>query len=277
MTFFSRRTKSDSSTDSQDVSTGGKGAPEWVSGAKQGLLIGAVAALLLVPIFRSHFARPPVAPVAAAAAPVLAVAAPRFADFKGEGASPDAVYVANWVADSHDNASLPFVVIDKKNTKVFLFDADGKLVAATPVLMGITVGDDTVEGVGGKPMSQVKENEKTTPAGRFIGEPGRNLTGEDVVWIDYHAAVSMHRVRIVDPKDRRLERLASPTTDDNRISYGCVNMPIAFFEKILKPVFDKSYGVIYVLPEQKTVQAVFGKAYDVAARHGGASSVATAN
>ena len=36
--------------------------------------------------------------------------------------------------------------------------------------------------------------ERTTPAGRFVAERGQNLRGEDVVWIDYDAAVLMHRV-----------------------------------------------------------------------------------
>jgi hypothetical protein len=77
----------------------------------------------------------------------------------------------------------------------------------------------------------------------------------------------MHRVRVVDPKERRLERLATPTTDDNRISYGCVNIPVAFFEKVLSPVFRSRYGVVYVLPEVKTVREVFPAAYDPSARY----------
>jgi hypothetical protein len=127
-----------------------------------------------------------------------------------------------------------------------------------------------VDGIGGRPIAQVQPQERTTPAGRFVAEPGRNATGEDVVWVDYDAAVSMHRVRTTEPKERRLERLASPTTEDNRISYGCINMPVAFFENVLKPAFNASYGVVYVLPEVKPLAEVFPAAHALALKQGGA-------
>ena len=187
---------------------------------------------------------------------------PRFADFSGEAASPDARFIANWVADSSDNRNMDFVVIDKRHTRIYVFDANAKLLGATPVLLGVAPGDDSVVGIGQRPMDEVKPQERTTPAGRFIGEPGRNTTGENVVWVDYESAVSMHRVRAVDPKERRLERLATPATDDNRISYGCVNVPVSFFENVLSPVFHQRHGVVYVLPEIKTLSEVFPRAYD---------------
>ena len=52
----------------------------------------------------------------------------------------------------------------------------------------------------------------------FEVEPGRNTQGEDIIWIDYDAAVSMHRVRTANKADRRLERLATPSVAANRIS-----------------------------------------------------------
>lgn len=203
--------------------------------------------------------------VAATALPVAVKsvqAHPRFAHFGGEPISPDASYLARWIVDSGDNQGLPFVIIDKKNTHVFVFGVKGRLLGATPVLLGAAPGDDSVAGIGGRALADVKPEERTTPAGRFIGEPGRNTLGEEVIWVDYEAAVSMHRVRIGNPKERRLERLASPSTEDNRISYGCVNVPVAFFEKVLSPVFKARYGVIYVLPEIKSLSEVFTAAYD---------------
>lgn len=138
------------------------------------------------------------------------------------------------------------------------------LIGATPVLLGVEPGDDSVAGIGQRPIDKVLPHERTTPAGRFMGEPGKNTKGEDVIWVDYDAAVSMHRVRVGDPKERRLERLASPTTDDNRISFGCVNIPVVFYENVLSPEFKARYGVIYVLPEVKSVLDVFRMAYDPA-------------
>jgi hypothetical protein len=231
----------------------------------RGAVIGAAVSVLAFPLWRSM--HPPGAVKGTITSPV------RMADFRGESASADAQYVANWVVDSNNNQQLSFVILDKLNTKVFVFDAAGKLLGATPVLIGAAKGDDSADGIGGKPLSQVQQNEKTTPAGRFMGEPGRNLSGEDVVWVDYDAAVSMHRVRANNPAERRLERLASPTTEDNRISYGCINMPVPFFENVLKPVFNQRYGVVYVLPEVKNVREVFTSSYDVAARHARAGAL----
>ncbi|WP_228778605.1 MULTISPECIES: hypothetical protein [unclassified Polaromonas] len=235
-------------------------------GIKQGVLLGAAIAVLTLPLFRAH----PVAPFSSirSAHATALQQAPRTADFAGETASDEARQVADWVVTSGDNRKLFFVILDKSNTKVFVFEPSGKLRSATPVLIGAARGDDSVTGIGGRPIAQVEPHERTTPAGRFLAEPGRNTLGEDVVWVDYEAAVSMHRVRATEPKERRLERLASPTTDDNRISYGCINMPVEFFEQVLKPAFNASYGVVYVLPEVKPLGEVFPAAHAFAAKQG---------
>jgi hypothetical protein len=237
-------------------------------GIKQGVLWGAAIAVLVLPLFRPNPVAP--APVHAAVQADVSRQTPRFADFGGEPASAEAREVANWVVTSGDNRKLFFVILDKLNTKVFVFEPSGKLRSATPVLIGAARGDDSVDGIGGRPIALVQPQERTTPAGRFVAEPGRNATGEDVVWVDYDAAVSMHRVRTTEPKERRLERLASSTTEDNRISYGCINMPVAFFENVLKPAFNASYGVVYVLPEVKPLAEVFPAAHALALKQGGA-------
>lgn len=199
---------------------------------------------------------------------------PRHADFSGEPASPEARFIANWVADSGDNGRMSFVIIDKKNTRAYVFDPAGRLLGASPVLLGAAAGDDSVPGIGQRPLSQVLPQERTTPAGRFMGEPGRNASGEDIVWVDYDAAVSMHRVRAANPAEQRLQRLASPTTQDNRISFGCINMPATFYENVLSPQFRARYGVVYVLPDVKPVREVFANAYEPSARYRAALAAA---
>ena len=150
------------------------------------------------------------------------------------------------------------MVVDKKNAKAFVFDPRGTLQGAAPVLLGSAIGDHTVPGVGDKPLSQVRPEERTTPAGRFIAEMGVNSHGEDVVWVDYDAAVSMHRVRPNVKAERRLERLASKTPADNRISFGCINLPVRFYEDVLRPAVRSTGAVIYVLPETQPAAALFG-------------------
>ena len=175
-----------------------------------------------------------------------------------ESVAPEVRSVADWVARSGDHGGTPFVIVDKRHARVFVFDANAQLTAHAPVLLGAARGDDSVPGIGERPIRDIKPAERTTPAGRFVAEGGRNLRGDDIVWIDYDAAVSMHRVITSNPSERRLERLASPTYADNRISYGCINVPVAFFNDHISPIFSgERKAIVYVLPEVHALRKVF--------------------
>lgn len=219
---------------------------------RRGALVGIAALALLLP---PHHRTPLQGPAVASAA---SGQPPRLPDLGSAAASDDTRLLAHWVVETGDNAGMAFVVIDKKAAQLYLFDAAARLSASTPVLLGSAQGDDTVPGIGLRPIEDVRPEERTTPAGRFLGIRGRNHTGEDVVWVDHEAAVSMHRVRTTQPRERRLQRLASPSVADKRISYGCINVPASFFDAHIAPTFATRRAVIYVLPEQKTLQQVFG-------------------
>jgi hypothetical protein len=188
------------------------------------------------------------------------------ANFGAHQPSPYARSVADWVVDSRDHTKMSFVIVDKKDAMVYVFNPSGQLKDASVALLGSAHGDDSVPGIGDKPLSQVLPEEKTSPAGRFIAQLGTNSKGEDIVWLDYDAAVSMHRVRANVPSEQRLERLASPTREDNRISFGCINLPPEFYEKTLKPTVQAGATVIYVLPETRRPDKTFASYYDVDAR-----------
>ena len=259
---------------------------EFVDWLRKGVLVG-VAVMLALPLLSLKKSRdaqqqaqqqPPVAtapqqqpPVATAPQqPPTTAPAPgrpaqpavRLADFRDEAPSADARLVANWVVHTANHQRHAFVLVDKKDARVYVFGPEGRLKESAPALLGAARGDDTFPGVGDKPLSAVRPEEKTTPAGRFVAEPGMNADNEDVVWVDYDAAVSMHRIRPLVARERRLERLATLTTDDNRISFGCINLPVTFYENVLNPTVHKYGAVVYVLPETRTPQQVFG-AYDV--------------
>ena len=242
---------------------------EFADALRKGLLIGAAAlTLVLPPVFT--VAPPAKAPqVAVRPAPTApAPAAPalrskRLADFAGRKPSPDVRQMAHWVVQSGDHRRMAFVIVDKKDAKVYAFDLRGRLQSVVPALLGSARGDDTVPGIGDKPIAQVRPEERTTPAGRFVAEMGMSSSrGEDVVWVDYDAAVSMHRV-IKAPE--RLQALSSPSNDDNRMSYGCINLPVDFYEGVLRPLVKGTGAVIYVLPETRPLRAVFASFYDVTA------------
>lgn len=196
------------------------------------------------------------ASVTAAVAPVTdAVKRP---DFAGEKPSHDALQVATWVLNANDNEGSSFVIVDKHMAKAYVFTPKGRLRSAAPVLLGMSKGDETFPGVGDRELSDIAPHERTTPAGRFVAELGVNGHGVDIVWVDYEAAVSMHRVITTNPAERRLQRLASPRPDEHRISYGCINVPTAFYEQVLAPTVRESETIIYVLPDTLSPAEVFG-------------------
>ena len=179
------------------------------------------------------------------------------AHFEKEHATAEARHLADWVVDSGDSKSMPFVIVDKKEAMVFVFDAHGHLRGAAPALLGSARGDDAVAGIGKRALSSILPAERTTPAGRFVAALGRNLHGKEIIWVDYDSAISMHPVVTTNAGERRLQRLATPTPLDNRISYGCINVPAQFFSAVLHPAFTGTNGVVYVLPETRSVSQVF--------------------
>ena len=184
------------------------------------------------------------------------------ANFGQELASEESRHLADWVVDSGNNGNLPFVIVDKAQAKVFVFKADGQLGGAAAVLLGLAVGDDSVPGIGERKLSSIRPEERTTPAGRFVASLDRNIHGVEILWVDYDTAISLHRVVTSQPQERRTERLASATPSDNRISYGCINVPVNFYENVVSPAFTGTNGIVYVLPETRAAKEVFGS-YDV--------------
>lgn len=167
--------------------------------------------------------------------------------------------MADWIVSSSDNNRLPFIVIDKIRAKVFVFDGGGQLRGATLALLGAALGDDSVPGIGTRKLSAIRPEERTTPAGRFVAALGHDFK-QDILWIDYGASISLHRVITGNPGDHRLQRLATTSARDKRITYGCINVPVKFYEDVVLTTFTGTSGVVYILPETKKIQDVFALA-----------------
>jgi hypothetical protein len=230
-------------------------------GLCQGGLIAALALAVLF-LFSGGFQKRGNTPQAEARSapavlPAAATAIDRQLDFGAVRAPGDVTRVAAWAVRKADNGERPFAIVDKRRAQVYVFAASGRLLGTSPVLLGYASGDMSVAGIGEKAIEDIRPQERTTPAGRFESAPGRNTLGDDVVWVDYDAAVSMHRVRATNPKERRLERLASKTAADNRISWGCINVPVDFFDRTVWPNLGKGRAVVYVLPEKRPLTAFF--------------------
>ena len=52
-------------------------------------------------------------------------------------------------------------------------------------------------------------------------------------------------------------RLSSAAVADNRISFGCVNIPASFYDRYIDPLFSRTSGVVYVLPETQPAVRLF--------------------
>jgi hypothetical protein len=165
--------------------------------------------------------------------------------------------VLAWIAASRDNASLPYIVIDKQAATLLLFKANGEFVGQTPVLIGVGVGDDSSPGVGAKSLAEIGPAERTTPAGRFASRFGKAFGLKNVLWVDYANSVAVHAVITTNKKERRVERLRSPEPDDNRVTFGCINVGTNFYANKVTPLFRKKGGVVYILPDTRPLEDVF--------------------
>ena len=163
--------------------------------------------------------------------------------------------VVNWINTSGDNTRLPFLVIDKPNARVFAFDPSGQYQGDAPVLLGMGKGD--VMLAPSAAMSQMPPHTRITPAGRFVSKLAKDAKGKELLVLDYKAAFSLHPVVPGKPHEKRAHRLGSPTPDDNRISFGCINVPIPFYNTVISPAFKTTHGLVYILPETSQASAYF--------------------
>jgi len=164
---------------------------------------------------------------------------------------------ATWIIASQDNHHAPFIVVDKTSAKVFVFDAESRLAGVTPALLGIARGDESAPGVGTQKLSAIAVHDRTTPAGRFAAHIGMATGNHEVLWVDYAAAISLHPVVTASKRERRIQRLNSPSAEDNRITFGCINVPASFYKNVVRPLFAPANGVVYILPETKSLAEVF--------------------
>ena len=164
--------------------------------------------------------------------------------------------LAGWVVASKDSEGYPFAIMDKAAAQVLVFGGDGKLRGAAPALFGSAVGDHSAPGVAGLALREIPGRDRTTPAGRFVGGFGPSIDAGRVLWVDYDSSVSMHPTATGVPAEKRPERLASPTPDDNRITHGCINVSPEFYEQVVAPTFEHG-GVFYILPDRKSLAETF--------------------
>ena len=235
-----------------------------------------IATLPAPPPASAGFAQP------VAATPTSTVAAlpltPQVApvDLALQSSSEEVKRVARWVTRSRDNAGMPFVLIDKANARVYSFTPAGVLQASAPVLLGMAKGDRMI-APNSASMSQMAPQTRITPAGRFVSRLAIDSHGKELLVLDYDASISLHAVVKGTPKERRAERLASATSDDNRISFGCINAPPDFYANYISAPFKNTRGIVYVLPETSPAATLFGFSPDETAALGAQHTASAMN
>jgi len=174
----------------------------------------------------------------------------------GQDVSETVIELAGWVVATNDSEGYPFAIIDKAAAQILVFDGNGRLRGAAPGLFGSAVGDHSAPGIAGLALREIPGRDRTTPAGRFVGGFGPSLDAGRVLWVDYDSAVSMHPTATGVPSERRPQRLASPTPDDNRVTHGCINVAPDFYEQVVAPAFEKG-GLFYILPDKEPLEEIF--------------------
>lgn len=163
------------------------------------------------------------------------------------GMDPHAM--ADRISETGDAGGRPFIIVDKLSARVLAFDGEGKLAGEANALLGMAVGDISPPGIGSMRLADIGPTMRITPAGRFEAHLGRNLAGALILWVDYDEALSLHPVVTSNASEQRLHRLTTPSPVDNRISYGCINVPAAFFTGVVLALFESANGLVYILPD----------------------------
>jgi hypothetical protein len=189
-------------------------------------------------------------------------------------ASDEVRAVSTWVSQSGDNANLPYLLVDKANARVYSFSRAGQLIGSAPALLGMAKGDRLLVPNEAK-MAQIGPTQRVTPAGRYVSRLAVDSHGKELLVIDYEASISLHPVVKGTPEEHRAERLASATSQDNRISYGCINVPPQFYSTIVSPSFNGTRGIVYILPETTPAAQLFGFQPAVPAGIGAATAAGT--
>jgi hypothetical protein len=150
-----------------------------------------------------------------------------------------------------------FMVADKPNGMLHVFNADGSMLSQAPALYGKSTGDILTPEMGSKSLAQLTDADRVTPAGTFTLEADDEpdyVGGKAFVLRETRmggAVVAVHAAYLGNPSENRVARLASPAAEDNRISAGCINTTHEqFLRDILPRADDFDGGMVFVLPDE---------------------------
>jgi hypothetical protein len=170
--------------------------------------------------------------------------------------SPLAQSVYESMAPTAQASGKGFMVADKPNGMLHVFNADGSMLVQDAALYGKDVGD--VESK----VSSLQGGAKITPAGKFMlsttvdSEYAGGMRLDLVETSSPDGVIAVHAAWLGNAKDAREARLKSPSAADNKISYGCINTTHDAFLKSILPNIDKfNGGMLFILPDATAMTA----------------------
>ena len=162
---------------------------------------------------------------------------------EANAATPTETAVVQNIVGQNDNQGKQFIVADKQAGTLTMYTASGQQITSTPALFGKAAGDSV--------------SSKNTPSGRFetkqanvstegYGGSAQVLTQNGQNLQLGGSSYAIHRVYTKYASENRQGRLDTPTATDNRISLGCINVPVDFYDTYLN---SDQATVVYVMPE----------------------------
>ena len=117
-----------------------------------------------------------------------------------------------------------FVLVDKPTAQAYIYDNTGSLIKSFPVLLGQTVGDELNTADVTK---DVAVNAYTTP-GRYVLDNyvnSRDLISYEnrILGLRNGNGIAIHQTS-KNQFEKRTKALNTPSKEDNRLSWGCVNV-----------------------------------------------------
>lgn len=150
------------------------------------------------------------------------------------------------------NIDSSFVIVDKPRAEMYVINKDKKLIGKFPILLGKTKGeqpnisDTNTETPGAN---------TTTPAGIYkIGRDSISTDGiktyKGKIFSIYNSNNLAIHITYPPEKEKRDKALNTLDIEDNRISWGCINIDEENFDKYLKNNISEN-ATLFITPDNE--------------------------
>lgn len=143
-------------------------------------------------------------------------------------------------------SAIPTVTADKKAGTITVYYPDTQERVIQPALFGEVISNE----LNKKNYELPGKFDGITPAGTFPLTKiySWQLKEDMLVYIRGKSSVgAIHPLWMKNPRQQRVERLRSPSPDDNRVTGGCINVDRDFFYNVLNKLPQGT--TLTVLPE----------------------------